>query len=130
MKHYTKWTIVMLRVLFEEFKVVHIILATFFSLLSAKTWGGGRRCSHCSPPTQLSGILRDWFLFYDLFLGLSKPNISRLKFFHWVFTCCQNDTEKKKEQTSGQSFVNAIINIWMPEINSMIHLKISFEYSR
>ena len=37
---------------------------------------------------------------------------------------------KKKEQTSEQSFVNAVINIWMPEMNSMIHSKTSSKCSR
>ena len=36
---------------------------------------------------------------------------------------------KKKEQTSKQSFVNAVINIRMPEMNSMIHSKTSSECS-
>ena len=39
-------------------------------------------------------------------------------------------TKKKKEQTYEQSFVNAVINIRMPEMNSMIHSKISFECLR
>ena len=29
--------------------------------------------------------------------------------------------KKKKERTSEQSFVNVVINIRMPEMNSMIH---------
>ena len=33
-----------------------------------------------------------------------------------------------KEQTSEQSFVNAVINIQVPETNSMIHSKTSLEY--
>ena len=42
-------------------------------------------------------------------------------------TCCLNDVEKKKGQTSEQSFVNAVIEIRMPEMNSMIHSKTSFK---
>ena len=38
--------------------------------------------------------------------------------------------KKKKEQTFEQSFVNAVINIRMPEMNSMIHSEISLECSR
>ena len=44
--------------------------------------------------------------------------------------CCLSDSEKKKEQTSEQSIVNAVIKIRMPEMNSMIHSKTSFECSR
>ena len=44
--------------------------------------------------------------------------------------CCLNDVEKKKGQTSEQTFVNAVTKIWMPEMNSMIHSKTSFECSR
>ena len=38
--------------------------------------------------------------------------------------------KKKKEQTSEQSFVNAVINIRMPEMNGIIDSKTSFECSR
>ena len=40
--------------------------------------------------------------------------------------------KKKKEQTSEQSsyLINAVINIWMPEMSIMIHSKTSFECSR
>ena len=38
--------------------------------------------------------------------------------------------QSNKEQTTEKRFVNAVNNIWMPEINSMIHLKTSFEYLR
>ena len=38
--------------------------------------------------------------------------------------------KKKKEQTSKQSFVNAVINIRMTKMNCMIRLKTLFECSR
>ena len=38
--------------------------------------------------------------------------------------------KKKKKLMSEQSFVNAAINIQMPEVNSIIHSKTSFECSR
>ena len=41
-----------------------------------------------------------------------------------------NNVEKKKEQTSEQSFVSAVFNIRMSELDSMIHLKTSFTCSR
>ena len=51
--------------------------------------------------------------------------------FSLLGTCyCLNDVEKKKEQTSEQGFVNAVIKIWMPLMNSMIHWKTSFECLR
>ena len=37
------------------------------------------------------------------------------------------DVEKKKEQTSQQSFINPVINIRMPDMNNVIHSKTSFE---
>ena len=70
----------------------------------------------------------------DFFLGISKPAISRLNFF-LSFRLTEDmllpeRCWKKKEQTSQQSFVDAIISIRIPEINSMIHWKTSFECSR
>ena len=41
-----------------------------------------------------------------------------------------NDVEKKREQTSKQAFDNAVINIGMPKMDSMIHSKTSFKCSR
>ena len=44
--------------------------------------------------------------------------------------CCFLDNVKKKEeQTSKASFVNTVINVRMPEMNSKIHSKTSLERS-
>ena len=74
-------------------------------------------------------------LFQNLFLGLSKPDISCLNFSPWVFAelrtcCCLNDFEKKKEEISEKSFVDIVINIRMREMNSMINSKTSFKSLR
>ena len=72
----------------------------------------------------------------DFFLGFSKSGISCLSFLNHgelylhVYTEFLNNVEKKKERTSEQSFVNVVINIRMPEMNSMIHSKASFECLR
>ena len=74
----------------------------------------------------------------DIFLSLGKPDIFCLNFLHrqtelslnWGNVAAWKDVEKKKEQTSEQSFVNAVIDIWMPEMNGMIHSKTSFKCLR
>ena len=70
--------------------------------------------SYCSPTS----------LFEDLFLGLSKRNISRINFYiefslNWRILL----PERFWKKTSEQSFVNAVSNIGMLQMNSMIFQK-------
>ena len=68
-------------------------------------------------------------LFEDFFQGLSEADISRLNFLnefslnwgHVVLTTLKKK-ERKNFRTKFCQF-NAIINIWMPEMNSTIHSK-------